>query len=59
MAVNVEGKHLVSLDRTGTTVLHACIIQTSPLLYFSLPSSSHVNELRHGRGGVGGSKGVG
>lgn len=54
MAVNLEGKHLLGPDRTGTTVLPACIIQTSPLLYFTLPSSSHVNEPRHGGRGVGG-----
>lgn len=47
VAVNLEGKHLVGPHRTGTTVLSACIIQTSPLLYFTLPSLSHVNEPRH------------
>lgn len=47
MAVNLEGKHLVGPHRTGTTVLSACIIQTSPLLYSTLPSLSHVNEPRH------------
>lgn len=47
MAVNLEGKHLVGPHRTGTTVLSACIIQTSPLLSFTLSSLSHVNEPRH------------
>lgn len=64
MAVNLEGKHLVGPDSTGTTVLPTCIIQTSPLLYFTLPSLSHVNEPRHGGRGLGwgmfgGSKGAG
>lgn len=53
MVVNLEGKHLVGPDSTGTTVLPTCIIQTSPLLYFTLPSLSHVNEPRHGGRGVG------
>lgn len=54
--MNLEGKHLVSPTRAAGTVLPACIIQNSPLLYFTLPSSSHVKEPRH-RGGGG--KGIG
>lgn len=55
MAVNLEGKHLLGPDRTGTTVLPACIIQTSPLLYFTLPSSSHEKRAQtRGQGGWGG-----
>lgn len=49
--VKLEGKHLVSPTRAGGTVLPACIIQNSPLLYFTLPSSSHVKEPRHMEGG--------
>lgn len=51
MSENLEGKHLVGPDSTRTTVLRACIIQISPLLYFTLTSWSHVNEPRQGQGG--------